>query len=404
VWYVGPNNRLYRKNGGGYYEPTHYGDVYNYYYTGGLVYYNTPHGDNYGATYNIVSINTTNSTLNSGAKTFIVNDQLIRFGNVGNITNINSTSYYYIINKNETTGDYQISATKGGTAIVIGGTVGSSWIYPKILDEIQPGPYYIRVYNEPNAADNGLTLHRSYSDAVNNVNPISVSEQPKWTANPAPWWYNNGDGGFPRRDLYGAFHEPHLQITRPWGVSSATNPENNKQLGWTIGDHLVSYGINFVLASEGRSFGYFANYEADQPHFRDGTGGNARVTLYRQYQQILQNYLLNQNTGGFLYNIPKGQNYYCKIQINQQGRMINIGSDELFIPNITDLVVVAYRSSIQTGVMIGASSTSPQTGKVYINVHNHSTGQAVYSPSNIVFNTASTGLYLYHQMFFGLMC
>ena len=404
VWYVGPNNRLYRKNGGGYYEPTYYGGVYNYYYTGGLVYYNTPHGDNYAAYYNIVSINITNSTLNSGAKTFIVNDQLIRFGNVGNITNINSTSYYYIINKNETTGDYQISATKGGTAIVIGGTVGSSWIYPKILDEIQPGPYYIRVYNEPNAADNGLTLHRSYSDAVNNVNPISVSEQPKWTANPAPWWSGNGDGGFPRRDLYGAFHEPHLQITRSWGVSSITNPENNKQLGWTIGDHLVSYGINFVLASEGRSFGYFANYEADQPPFRDGTGGNARFTLYRHYQQILQNYLLNQNTGGFLYNIPKGQNYYCKIQINQQGRMINIGSDELFIPNITYFVFAAYRSSIQTGVMIGASSTSPQTGNVYVNVHNHPIDYAVYSPSNILFNTISSGLYLYHSMFFGLMC
>jgi hypothetical protein len=399
VWYAGSGSRLYRKSGG-VFENERYGDLFNGYTTGALVYYNTPHGDNYGATYNIVSINTTNSTLNSGAKTFIVNDQLIRFGNVGNITNINSTSYYYIKNKNETTGDYQISATKGGTAIVIGGTVGSSWIYPKILDEIQPGPYYIRVYS-----DNGLTLHNSYSDAVNNVNPISVSEQPKWTANPAPVWVLNGDGGFPRRDLYGAFHEPHLQITRSWGVSSITNPENNKQLGWNIGDTLVLYGIGFVLATEGRSFRYLADYGAEQSIFRSGSGGNPRYTLGQTTgTAILSNYLISQRTNGFLYVIPKGENYYSKVQFNQAGTLINIGCDEFDITSIPDLFIYGYRSNMQTGVVKGMSSTKPPTTSLYINVPNHPATQVVYSESPARAHTNFQLRAEQHQSFFTLMC
>jgi hypothetical protein len=156
------------------------GDLYR---TGQQVYFDNLYDRVYNTFTNrdiiITSVNTTTGTLgcSSGNISSIINTQVIRFTNVGGLTNVNTSTDYFIINVNSVNNTFQLSLTQNGTAVAIGGSISSNpAITCKIFSELQKGTYFIRV-----AADKGISLYNSYLNAVNNTGALALTNQPVTT-------------------------------------------------------------------------------------------------------------------------------------------------------------------------------------------------------------------------------
>ena len=156
------------------------GDLYR---TGQQVYFDNLYDRVYNTFTNrdiiITSVNTTTGTLgcSSGNISSIINTQVIRFTNVGGLTNVNTSTDYFIINVSSVNSTFQLSLTLNGTALSIGGSISSNpAITCKIFSELQKGTYFIRV-----AADKGISLYNSYLNAVNNTGALALTNQPVTT-------------------------------------------------------------------------------------------------------------------------------------------------------------------------------------------------------------------------------
>ena len=218
---------------------------------------------------------------------FIRNNLKIRFRSVGSLTNLDTSTTYRVVDKNDVTGVFRLVNNSSNTYINVTGSVGSASIKPIIFDEIMPGNYFIR----SGSSNNTITLHRTYNDSLSGQNPVLISSQPNYRNSQG---YNNTGGnnfyGHFRRDTECLCLDGTSIVNNLVSITEATN----KNLNYYKGSNFIDLAMRLLAYQEGR---VYTLYDTQRPPF---TRSNRVSFFFHIYYLTYQ----DNNTLYSIYGIP----------------------------------------------------------------------------------------------------
>jgi hypothetical protein len=351
VWYT-QNNKIYRMAAGAgnipTYEQYYYGGWTESQYTTGSQFIFRRQNSNL-SYYGVSSV--FNNTLSVGMTiNFIKNNQVLRFSGVSGLTGVSIDTDYYVINKSSD-GTFQLSLSSGSTPIAISGSPSNVYLYPKIFDEVPDGMYYIRVHS-----DSGITLHRSYSESINNQNPLVITDQPKWST--SKYFVYSFENSSPKV-FYGSFIYPYYAFST-YGFFNINN--NNS---WGSNNLLYLLALSELSTTESRVGGLF--FVPNIHNF------SSRNTLYRNISSGVYAYtkmtthwtpVIHSSQQNLLTCIVKGKQFYFYFGLNQVGRTIRLGSSILINKTGSGFFFGLSKPNVNTGLMWSSSNYSVPDGAV----------------------------------------
>jgi len=282
----------------------------------------------------------------------LANFTRIRFTNVNGLTGVDTSTTYEITNKG-TDGTFQIK-TPGSTPITnVSGTPTDAGIMLLTNIELAKGSYFVNVKN---FTDHRFTLHNSYEDSINNVNPIALSPQPD---------YNEGyrytrNGTINAFNTYGIFYKANYYVTNAAVQTQGLIWDaENRGDGFRPGDWLLDQVIYYFLLMENRSY-YNMSYTRAWNDLRRPFKESNRAALYpweHVNSVISYNSFLNQGTPDGSHMPIKDGKGYAQIVLRGEEQSYGMGNTTDTYSSLLGHTIYDYRANTY-GLPVPDRSTS----------------------------------------------
>lgn len=197
-----------------------------------------------------ITENSPGTLFRTNNSSFIRNNLKVRFRSVGGLTNLDTSTVYRVVDKNDVTGDFCIVNNSLNSYINVTGSVGSASIKPIIFDEITAGNYFLRT----GSSNSIVTLHSTYNDSLSGQNPVLISSQPN---------YKNSQvlDGSPSFNFYGQFRRDtdliYFNNSYSENRSSSVTEATNKNLHYYKGSNFYDQAMRLLGYQEGRLYTLF---------------------------------------------------------------------------------------------------------------------------------------------------